>query len=598
MRPQNPVLTLNRSIDAPAETVAPTAEQVELRVARAKNRWQTPLNESEIPQFPCETDRLYTAVEPVQPKTPVIADIAGKPQALVQSFTIQLSKPLEMPMSPSVYSRNTDGASILPTDSDVSFNGPRDDDHAEPGGSAVILTSQSVRSYVIGTPSPPKRLSSTRSSRDWKTWLSHEVSAIGTSGHEDLTISEQYATPSQRHKCDVTQTVRTSHTGSDNTTVIVGESFELSTPRAGPFGSISLDAEQLSDKSVNNQERMSQALVESSDPGDLLESLRESSTSYVRKDQAEPPPTILSTSPLLIRNVYLTSTPSSTSSGLQPSLDTPSSARMNDRFPYLDTGKRSSSNNSRRSLHSKSPVSSEASSLNAQKESPRPQAIYSDLSPPATGTATTRVPHSSTRSQIPSASKENVAPNSVAIHRQMSVSPLGWSSRPTSLQPLPSSVLHRGSPSAMTHTAGSAGSVDSPNPSFPEGTLVSGETVVARPSLRVTVRPLSPNKLSRRPQSAFDLRSSTSPRSASEIHRSVLRSKPSSRVSAHGLKPDAHMSPPVRNADTKCQHDDSVTPGQRMADRFLKERKSTTVLERGVRKSTGRLVREDTPAFL
>lgn len=46
------------------------------------------------------------------------------------------------------------------------------------------------------------------------------------------------------------------------------------------------------------------------------------------------------------------------------------------------------------------------------------------------------------------------------------------------------------------------------------------------------------------------------------------------------------------------QRDGSVTPGQRMADRFLKERKSATVLERGVRKSAGKVVREDTPAFL
>lgn len=46
------------------------------------------------------------------------------------------------------------------------------------------------------------------------------------------------------------------------------------------------------------------------------------------------------------------------------------------------------------------------------------------------------------------------------------------------------------------------------------------------------------------------------------------------------------------------QREGSVTPGHRMAERFLKERKSATVLERGVRKSTGKFVREDTPAFL
>jgi|TARA_R110002003_G_scaffold124_20_gene11350 hypothetical protein len=41
----------------------------------------------------------------------------------------------------------------------------------------------------------------------------------------------------------------------------------------------------------------------------------------------------------------------------------------------------------------------------------------------------------------------------------------------------------------------------------------------------------------------------------------------------------------------------SVTPGQRMADRFLRERKSTGVLE-GRHRGGLKLVREDTPAFL
>jgi hypothetical protein len=40
-----------------------------------------------------------------------------------------------------------------------------------------------------------------------------------------------------------------------------------------------------------------------------------------------------------------------------------------------------------------------------------------------------------------------------------------------------------------------------------------------------------------------------------------------------------------------------VTPGQRMAERFLRERKSTGVLE-GRHRGGLKLVREDTPAFL
>lgn len=54
----------------------------------------------------------------------------------------------------------------------------------------------------------------------------------------------------------------------------------------------------------------------------------------------------------------------------------------------------------------------------------------------------------------------------------------------------------------------------------------------------------------------------------------------------------------VRTTYTLGQRSGSVTPGQKMAERFLKERKSVAVLERGVRRGTGKIVREDTPAFL
>jgi hypothetical protein len=44
----------------------------------------------------------------------------------------------------------------------------------------------------------------------------------------------------------------------------------------------------------------------------------------------------------------------------------------------------------------------------------------------------------------------------------------------------------------------------------------------------------------------------------------------------------------------------SVTPGQRMADRFLMQRKSTSALDGSAKRFRGGLVlvREDTPAFL
>lgn len=126
--------------------------------------------------------------------------------------------------------------------------------------------------------------------------------------------------------------------------------------------------------------------------------------------------------------------------------------------------------------------------------------------------------------------------------------------------------------------------------------LGSTEVSVSRPRLRTTIRPLSPVKLSLRPKSACDLRNTPSPRPASEVRRPALHLKTSSRSIAYDqAATEATDSNTVIGAD---EQQAGVTPGQRMAERFLKERKSATVLERGMRKSTGKFVRQDTPAFL
>ncbi|KAF2622854.1 MFS general substrate transporter [Macroventuria anomochaeta] len=429
---------------------APTAEQIEMRVAKAKTRWQTPLNESATPQFPRETDRLYTAVNFAQQQPPDQANATCEPPASPQSPTVQSSKAMQTPMSPSVYSRNTDGVSILPNDSVMSFNSSYEHERTHHGGSAVILTSQSVRSYVIGTPSP-NRPHSTRSSRDWKAWLSHEVSGIETTSQEDITIQGQYATPSGRHK----QT------------------------------------------------------------------------------------------------------------------------------------------NSSRSRLSKSPTSSVGSSLKSPKTTPGPKVIYSDISAPATSSTTANVPSTALRrAEIPQKSKENITPPSMDCHKRPNTSLLGLVSRPKSLQPLSSAILNRSSTNMTQYAVNVAEGGQSKRASSP------AETVVARPSLRVTIRPLSPEKLSRRPRSAFDLRNTPSPRLASELRRPALHPKTSSRLLAHRNGSISSVEASSHEIGETDQRDGSATPGQRMAERFLKERKSATVLERGVRRSPGKFVREDTPAFL
>ena len=89
--------------DVSTETSAPTADQIEMRVAKAKNRWQTPLNESATPQFPRETNRLYTAVDFDQQKSAIKASATLVQPVSPQSLEFQLTRPIETPLSPSVY---------------------------------------------------------------------------------------------------------------------------------------------------------------------------------------------------------------------------------------------------------------------------------------------------------------------------------------------------------------------------------------------------------------------------------------------------------------------------------------------------------------
>lgn len=573
--------------DVSTETSAPTADQIEMRVAKAKNRWQTPLNESATPQFPRETDRLYTAVDFDQQKSAIKASATLVQPVSPQSLEFQLTRPIETPLSPSVYSRNTDGVSILPNDSVMSFKGPYEHERTHHQGSAVILTSQSVRSYVIGTPSP-NRPSSTRSSRDWKAWLSHEVSGIETTSQEDITIHGQYAKPSGLHKRDLTQTVRTSHTGSEDTTVIVRDSLDVPKPRRQSEQPATLEL-----RSAEQQEVLStifrDSLIRSDDMRGTTnvhrhthEGTSTNSTSFplnLEQDRNS------SSDPILTPNAHQsrsTSTPNSSSSTVP--LGTPTSARMNERFPYLVTGRRLS-NHSSRSSHSKSLVSSDVSSLKASKVTPRTKAIYSDTSAPASGSTTRHRPDTAVkRAESPQKAKENITPPSMGGHKRPDISPLGLVSRPKSLQPLSSTA------SNAQYTANEG--LESKRGPSPAG------TVLVRPGLRITIRPLSPDKLSRRPRSAFDLRNTPSPRPASELPRPVLQHMPSSRRLGQSMSADIGAGTVCDGINENRQRDGSVTPGQRMADRFLKERKSATVLERGVRKSAGKVVREDTPAFL
>jgi hypothetical protein len=577
--------------DACVEMSTPTAEQIEVRVAKAKARWQTPLDESAIPQFPRETSRLHISTSDLACQHHWDQDVASTAPASPQSHKRLPSKSLQMPMSPSVYSRNTDGVSLQLNDSVMSLENTHEHTTTTQEGSALILTSQSVRSYVIGSPSP-NRPSSTQSSRDWKAWLSHEVSSFETAGQEDLKFYDKpEALPRQVKNCAF-QSIRPEPFGSEDTTVIVRGSLDKSTPRAHPRNPSTPPLEQQLNRiseARDQGEKIISSIVEDTKEHQLTP--KTSSRSRTRPSHQNSPGqkrSILVNSASHSRKDRSTSTLSSTTSLSQPLPGTPNSARMNDRFPFLDTGKRSSSSrNSSGSYQSKSPRDSWGLPLKSAKSTPGLESSYRNSSGSTTDKARSSTLHPAHASQN---SKENMTPPSMS--KRPNSSPLRPMSRPKSAHPLSPTDPDRRAANTADQVTKSNETSSAKRVSYP------AETVVARPNIRVTVRPLSSEKYARRPRSAFDLRNTPPPRPASELRRSAAPVMISSPLSDQHVGFDAGAEKPVRTTNTLGQRSGSVTPGQKMAERFLKERKSVAVLERGVRRGTGKIVREDTPAFL
>ena len=593
----------------PTTTFSPSAAQIEKRVERAKDRWKTPLDDAEKLHFPRETSRTYNVAnltqrvvsdETTRTITEQVEIRSNGASALAEPPT-PLPRPVMSPLSPSVYSRNTDGISILPNDSVMSFNAPDNLERQHNGGSAVILTSGSVRSFTVGTPSP-RRPDSPRFSRDWKAWLSHEVSSMEFTSQEDLKIHERYMTPSGKRQREVT---RTSHTEQDDTTVILRPSCDTVTVPGDPdtltannndiAPEVSDEGHAISDGRAAPSPPQPAVLEKSQSHTDTFKEVTPDNTPpAVAHDQARrfsPQP---GSTPILNRP-RVPSLHSHASSASQPLVDTPISARMNERFPYIVSTRRSSNNSSRSSRQSKSPPDSIASSHKSHKATPGSR-IYSDLSVPHTNQISRRLPNkASKRTDAQSKSKENLTPPSTGVSKRPSISPLpGIASRPKTVQPLTSVALNRSTTNIAQYATNIAESKHSKHNSSPAATP-------PRVRVRATVRSISPEKLARRPKSAFDLRGvrTSLPRPNSELRRPALQLKASTSSLALHKEPSPGTEDRVIDSILEDgERSGSVTPGQRMADRFLRERKSTGVLESGKLRGGMRLVREDTPAFL
>lgn len=192
----------NRLQRAPKAT-PPTAEQIASRVERSQSRWKSPLEENHFPFFPNSTKRAYSVTKlartisrkPSVRRSPSFKRSGSRSQTPALQYEAKngprmLPGDITSPLSPSVYSQASDEESIKANDSAVSL----DESEAGETGTAVIITSHPVKSYVIGgTYSKPRIVNhSARSSKDWKAWLSQEVSELEHPPQEDLTINDRY----------------------------------------------------------------------------------------------------------------------------------------------------------------------------------------------------------------------------------------------------------------------------------------------------------------------------------------------------------------------------------------------------------------------
>ncbi|EON64532.1 hypothetical protein W97_03765 [Coniosporium apollinis CBS 100218] len=188
----------NKSLGRAAKTMPPSSRQPTNRFDKAENIWKDPLVEGDSPIFqpriathtmPSEDTfahirRRSPASEEALLSTPNAHELAG-PARECAGPKQQIESNVYNVVSPSVYSRNTDGQSPCSNDSAISLVCGENDGT----GTAVIITSHPVKSYALGSSRAPTRVHSGKSSKEWKAWLSKEISELEIENQEDVTIN-------------------------------------------------------------------------------------------------------------------------------------------------------------------------------------------------------------------------------------------------------------------------------------------------------------------------------------------------------------------------------------------------------------------------
>lgn len=162
----------------------PSQEQLARRMEKSKNRWKSPLDElspavTRSTRAAMMEDNPYElrSLSQFHPQPPVTNDLPHHTKVQVDGHTLRKDM-----LSPSIYSRATDGAS------------PRPFTPVEPIGTVVTITGREVRSYSISPPKneDPEPVKPAQTSGQWRRWLSDEMDSF-RNGLEGLKLTQTLA---------------------------------------------------------------------------------------------------------------------------------------------------------------------------------------------------------------------------------------------------------------------------------------------------------------------------------------------------------------------------------------------------------------------
>ncbi|KAF2834546.1 hypothetical protein M501DRAFT_989619 [Patellaria atrata CBS 101060] len=292
-----------KGLQRAGKATRPTQGQLGQRAEKEKDRWKTNMDEGRSLFYPRSPKSRPGEVNPYELTPaeeifgenikPQVADIKTTPPNTHGLLHPPLCTP--EPVSPSIYSRHTDGRS--PTPKAAGSAAPDGLSSSDVGTAVVIASGESSKySYKLGSPLRPANLHSIRSSRDWKAWLSKEVAELDIDDPKRYELADQRVLGESGHHRELAQII-----DNDDNSIGSGQGFLCSLLPLPPRSS-----SRLSERNKQSRNR-----VDGSPETNDTESPDTNNSSRSRKP----------------RKVK------------RPELKERSSSRMNDRFPMIETGR-------------------------------------------------------------------------------------------------------------------------------------------------------------------------------------------------------------------------------------------------------------------